>query len=263
MVKPWASLATQWDEVEYIHYPVMIQPKLNGTRAKWDGEQLITRQNKVWKEETLPYLFTKLRHWSKLYPGVVLDGELYSHGCPWQTLEAITAVNRQAPHEYQHMIDFHAFDIIDAEPSERRQEKLSKIYDPWVAISLVTNEGMVMTHLHDVTEAGFEGVILRMLGCPYIPGRSEALVKLKPWKYGKGQICGFKEGLGKYAGMLGAFEVSWNGIKFFVSGGLSDFQREMYWDEREQRKMTDDHIAFKYRDVSAKGIPLQPQIVTL
>ncbi len=265
-MKPWAQLAVQYDEVEYVHFPVLVSAKLNGVRAKWDGTSLVSRQNKVWKECTLPTLFAKLRAWSKSFPGIVLDGELYSHGCPWQILEGITSINRQAPHGHEHLIDLHVFDIISDEPSEKRQEKLSSIYDPWVATSLVTNSDQLFRHLNATVEAGFEGLMLLALGTPYVVGRSEALIKLKPWRYGTGKVVGLKEGKDKYVGMLGALEVEWQGIRFFVSGGLSDEQRDRIWRDRAlmiEHMTIGKTIPFKYRDLSNKGIPLQPQLVKL
>lgn len=257
----WAALAVPFDEVEWIHYPVLVQCKLNGIRARWDGRELITRQGKIWKRETLPFIYAKLEAWSKLSPGIVLDGELYAHGAPFQAIESITAVNRQIPHEHHRLIDFHAFDIISDEPSERRQEKLSALYDPWVATSLVSSLKGVETFLHMVVEAGFEGLMIRALGVPYIPGRGESLIKLKPWKYANATIVGFKIGQGKYAGTLGALQLSWEGILFFASGGLSDETRNRIWNNRET--WLSRGVVFKYRDTSNKGVPMFPQIERL
>lgn len=257
----WAMLASHFDDIEYIHYPVMVQCKLNGVRAKWTGEILVTRQNKVWKPETLPSVHSKLMAWSKMFPGVVLDGELYSHRCPWQILEGITSVNRITPHEQEDLIDFHAFDIIDSEVSEKRQERLSRTYDPWVAISLVTDSTQLFEALNIAVVAGFEGLMIRCLGCPYEVGRTTDLIKLKPWKYGTGKVVGFKEGKDKYAGMLGSIEISWRGVKVFISGGLSDEQRSLIWKQKEA--YLGKTLPFKYRDLSSRGVPYQPQFVKI
>lgn len=259
------TLAVNVDIVDPLIFPFVGQPKLNGIRACWDGEHLISRQKKVWSPQKLPHIYEKLSQFSNKYPDIFLDGELYCHGMPMQEINARCAINSVTAHPDCHVIDFHAFDIICSDTTELRQTALCQIYKPWTAVCKITNEKEMEVWLNRFVEAGFEGLMMRALFCPYISGRTEALIKVKPWKYSRAVIIGYKEGLGKYKGTLGAIEVKdvHTNAKFFISGGLSDANREELWKRKRGDIMLTRYLDYKYRDLSNTRIPLQPQIVRL
>jgi DNA ligase 1 len=261
-VKPWCMLATPFSEVSYIVYPVIVQPKLNGIRAKWTGAQLISRQNKLWRRELLPYVYDKLLAFSADNPGVVLDGELYCHGIPFQEIERWTAVNRINPHDNNYLVEYHAFDIISTDLTEQRLTKLAGIYDQWVPVAIAKNEESLQNWLIAFRKAGYEGLMARCLNVPYLVGRTEALIKLKPWITCAAKIVGFSPGKDKYTGMLGALVVEIEGNKVFnVSGGLTDELREKIW--KQQAFWVGRSIHVRYRDLYNSGVPVHPQIARL
>lgn len=257
--------AVNFDDVDFIPYPVILQPKLNGIRARWDGKQLVSRQCEIWNESALPLVFTALHKWSALNPGIVLDGELYAHGAPFQVLEGICAVKRTKPKEGHHLIQLHAFDIISEEPAEKRLEKLSQIYKPHVGFQLVSNPRDIDSWLAQCVEHMFEGVMLRLLGVPYQVGRTEALIKLKPWRYATAEIVDFNEGKGKYKGTLGALVLkstfSGRTVIYCSSGSISDEERGRVWNNKDfwLKRM----VTIRYRELSKSYTPLQPQIYKL
>jgi len=257
----WAMLAVPYDEVQDIGFPVLGQPKLNGVRAKWDGKTLTSRQGKTWRRETLPHIFEKLERFSAENPGVVLDAELYAHGLSLQEIIKRVAVHRNVFHKDHLDIDFHAFDIISDDDTESRQITLSQIYQPWTAVCKVETRKDVEIWLNRFCEAGFEGLMLRQYHCPYRSGRTEMLIKVKPWKYGKGVVAGFTPGEGKYKGMLGAIIVKAENIEFRVSGGLTDEDRINVW--RDNKLYLGKPISYRYRDLSAGRKPLSPQVVMI
>lgn len=256
------TLAVNVDIVDPLIFPFVGQPKLNGIRACWDGEHLISRQKKVWSPQKLPHIYEKLSQFSNNYPGIHLDGELYCHGMPNQEINARCAINSVTAHPDCHVIDFHAFDIICSDTTELRQTALCQIYKPWTAVCKITNEKEMEVWLNRFVEAGFEGLMMRALFCPYISGRTEALIKVKPWKFTNGTIFDFNEGLGKYKGMLGALRVKLDEKHYVnVSGGLTDELRDKIW--RHKDVWRNRPVVIKYRDLSNTRIPLQPQIVRL
>ena len=258
----WAMLARHYDEVSFMDWPRIGQPKLNGIRACWTGEHFVSRQGKVWKEETIPHLYAKLRAYSSQYPNVPLDGEFYAHGMPFQEIEKRVAVKRQRAHNDVEAIDFHAFDIISTDHTEARQMLLSETYPTWVAVCHVKSLQEANVYLNTFVEYGYEGIMLRALGCGYLAGRTDALVKLKPLRYGSATILNVTEGLGKFQGMLGAFIVKMNGVIFSVGGGnITEEARVHVWQTRES--WVGRKIAISFRDFFNSGKPVQPLIVKL
>jgi len=255
-------LAVNIDDIECLTFPLMGQPKLNGIRACWDGEYLISRQRKVWRPQTLPHIYDKLRTFSRYNPGVHLDGELYCHGASFQGIAAITSINRNFAHAESARIEYHAFDIIGKADTESRQLTLCQIYKPWVAVCRVASLKEVDIWTNRFVEAGFEGLMLRSYSCPYLHGRTEGLIKVKPWKHSLGVIVGFTEGKGKYQGILGALTIRLPSDKTVnVSGGLSDTQRYTIWKNKPAYSLLG--VTIKYRELSRAGIPLQPQLVKI
>lgn len=254
-------LAVNVDDVEIVSYPMLGQPKLNGIRACWNGLDLVTRRNEVWRWAALPHIYDKLKEFSIKYPGIYLDGEIYCHGMPLQEIVRRGAVIRRHAHEDVAKLDFHVFDIISKDDTMTRITTLMNIYRPWVPVCKVCNDKERDAWLARFVQTGFEGLILRQFRCPYLPNRTEALIKIKPWQTGIAEIVSCIEGKDSFAGMLGAFKVKWQGKEFKIGGGnITIEQRKAIWAEHtsyQERRF----IPFRYRDTSSKGVPLQPQIM--
>ena len=69
----------------------------------------------------------------------------------------------------------------------------------------IKDEQQVMKIYGELLKKGAEGVMLRCPGSPYDAKRSSHLLKVKPHFDDECKIIGYKEGTGKYQGMLGAF----------------------------------------------------------
>lgn len=251
-------LAVNFDDVQYKITPLIGQPKLNGFHAYWDGEELASRQQKIWMESKLPHIYDKLRLFSAHNPGVLLDGELYTHGMARQE------ISKRVSGSFRHLdyrdIDFHAFDIIDFELSaEDRQIKLLQTgYEPFVPCCRIEKITEVDVWMPRFLEAGFEGMMLRDPQSKYVSGRSEGLIKLKPWQTLTGVVVRAYEGEGKYRGMAGALEIKAGNVVFKVSGGLKDLDRRVVWENRV--KLAGHPVVVKYRELSNAGKPLEPQL---
>ena len=61
--------------------------------------------------------------------------------------------------------------------------------------------------LKEVVKAGGEGLVLHRADAPYQTGRSDVLLKLKPWLDAEAEVVGHQPGKGKHAGALGALRV--------------------------------------------------------
>ncbi len=258
--EPWAMLAVDYyDEIDRLVFPVIAQPKLNGVRAKWDHrfKLLISRQGKVWDVRKLPHLYSFL---STNYPNISLDGELYCHGMSFQDICSRVSINSVIPHKDVESIKLHVFDIID--PHLTVQERIASLQDiyPHTPTSWrLSARNQVEKTLSTCTGLGYEGIMLRQLGTPYVAGRTSYLIKVKPLQTEQAVITGFLPGAGKYFGTLGALIVTNNdGLTYAVSGGLTDSQRYIIW--QNQERILGHPVTSIFPERSKKGTPLKARL---
>lgn len=95
----------------------------------------------------------------------------------------------------------------------------------------------------DYVRGGFEGVVLRHPDIPYRRGRTNALVRYKPFKEADLTIQGVVEGEGKYAGMLGALELcgiaEGRQVRVKCGTGFEDSERDLdLWKSRRGKPFT-------------------------
>lgn len=69
----------------------------------------------------------------------------------------------------------------------------------------MVDRSSLQKRLKEVIKAGGEGLMLHRADAPY--GRSETLLKVKPWDDAEAVVVAHLPGKGKYAGMLGALRV--------------------------------------------------------
>lgn len=102
---------------------------------------------------------------------------------------------------------------------------------------------------NEVVRAGGEGLMLHLAAAPYQTGRSDVLLKVKPWDDAEAVVIGHQPGKGKYAGMLGALRVQTDdGREFDLGTGFSDAQRR-------DPPAIGTTVTYRYRDVTASGLP--------
>jgi DNA ligase-1 len=91
--------------------------------------------------------------------------------------------------------------------------------------------------------------MLHVADAPYCPGRSEALLKLKPYLDAEAVVVGHRAGTGKYRGLVGALQVeSAQGRRFFVGSGLSDAMRR-------EPPAIGTKVTYRYRELTSGGLP--------
>jgi len=132
--------------------------------------------------------------------------------------------------------------------------------------------------LHD----GGEGVIIRQKKSIWIPKRSNALLKFKPYHDDQAEITGFTSGRettkgSKLRGLIGALITKYNGQRLELSG-LTDEQRRFKTEFMEKHAYdnpgTDmpghfeakhfkvgDIVEFRYRELSDEGIPKEARFL--
>jgi len=244
-------------------FPCLVQPKLNGIRALWDGYQLYSNDEQVWFSTRLPYLFNVLRTW---FQGQPLDGELYCHGMPLQEINRRVAVMSKTAHRDHMSISYHVFDIPIHMPQHRRLDELTSL-ERGPAIRVVESycasdlEYLDMAHKY-FRGQGYEGSMVRDYYanygfkevCSNKENRWGCLRKRKDWLDVVAVCIGITEGEGKYTGMVGALQLQLqNGVQFNASAGLSDAERLEYFLNPPIGKS----VAVDFEELSADGVPMR------
>ena len=107
-------------------------------------------------------------------------------------------------------------------------------------VDLNTAEGhdIMRRYAEDCVADGFEGIMIKDVGAPYVCKRADYWMKWKPTITVDLNIVDFEEGTGRNAGRLGAIvcegEDHGRRIRVNVGSGLSDADRDEYWHSRNQ-----------------------------
>jgi DNA ligase-1 len=228
-------LAHKWEDHKHkVSYPITVQPKLDGVRcvAYWKRNELVLQSR-----GGDPYNITHVKDVLKtcLPVGVVLDGELYSHGTSLQTINSLV---RRPRYPDTNVIAYCVYDVVCPNQNmvwwDRRNwldHFLSKAnispYVVWGVPSVsAVSESDVYNIYKTVVEAGYEGVILREHSGEYKFGyRSQQLLKLKEWQDHEFEIIGWTVGKGKFANVPIYRCKTVDGKEFDVTPKGSDAER--------------------------------------
>jgi len=223
-----------------------VSEKYDGVRAIWDGRVLRHRSGRV---VSAPASFVAA------LPATPLDGELWLGRGRFEALSA--RVRRVEPNEREWRdVRYMLFDTpIGALPFSARLERLATLAPRLPATVEVAPQWRVGDRaeleraLVRTVGAGGEGLMLHDAAALYLPGRSEALLKMKPHLDAEAIVVGHRSGTGKYRGLVGALEVqSPEGRRFFVGSGLEDAMRR-------EPPAIGTTITYRYRDLTSSGLP--------
>ena len=197
-----------------------VSEKLDGVRARWDGEILTSRNGNR---------FNAPRWFTMGFPRVPLDGELWMGRGTFERLSGV--VRRRAPNDAQwRTIRFMVFDLPSSpaafdERLSRLREMFETIESPHIALVeqfRVADRDALMDTLSRVVAGGGEGLMLHRGSSTYTAGRTDDLLKLKPYDDAEAMVVGHLPGKGKFTGMLGALLVEMpDGRRFRLGTGFS------------------------------------------
>ncbi|MFV5215728.1 DNA ligase [Azonexus caeni] len=233
------------DDIDVSAY--LVSEKLDGVRAVWDGETLRFRSgNRV----NAPAWFTDA------LPKTPMDGELWLGRGRFERLSGI--VRREQPvdaewREVRYMIfELPGAPGTFAERAGRIRAIVAAAALPWLAevpqVAVASREEL-RQRLAQTVKAGGEGLMLHRADAPYETGRSDTLLKLKPWLDAEAVVIAHLPGKGKYAGQLGALRVRLaDGREFRLGTGFTDAQRK-------SPPPIGSVVTYRYRELTAKGLP--------
>ena len=283
-------LAETLENPDDIIYPCLATPKIDGIRALRIGEDLVSRQFKPIRNETIRKILCYL-----LPPGS--DGEIFVEGTFQDVTSTVMSVSKGK--DFKGSFVYYWFDYVKEDPLTPYNERIEHMREyisqhpevlahpqakiiPLYPVEIGNAEDLVIYETEQLKNA-FEGVMIRKPSGKYKMGRSTLkegiLLKLKKFKdaeatvvgveelyhnenekekneFGKSKRSTKKEGLVP-AGKLGSLQVINDaGEKFNIGTGFTDKLRQDLWDERDT--LNGKTVKYKYFEVGSKNAPRFP-----
>jgi ATP-dependent DNA ligase len=182
---------------------------------KWDGFRGVLENDggelALWSRNGRPLLryFPELRDaGERLPPHSALDGEIVISRDGRLDFDAMQTRLHPAESRVRKLsaeipATFVAFDLllwkgepVHEQPIEKRRARLEKVAGGIALSPVSANVDEARAWLQTLQAAGFDGVIAKRLGLPYLPGSRDGVVKVKPYKTADCVVAGvrFKSG---------------------------------------------------------------------
>ena len=241
-----AMLATPWrtglNPADYL-----VSEKLDGVRALWDGATLRFRSG---RPIAAPAWFLAG------LPSVALDGELWAGRHSFDRVSG--TVRKESPVDAEWRgLRYMVFDMPhDGRNFAARAPYITQVLalapKPWmqaVAQITVPDAANLQQRLDQIVAEGGEGLVLHRLDALWMPGRSDAVRKLKPLPDEEGTVLALLAGHGKYQGQMGALLLQTpQGKRFALGTGFTDALRA-------NPPAVGSVVTYRYRDRTASGLP--------
>lgn len=228
-----------------------VSEKHDGVRAQWDGSTLRFRGGGV---VPAPAWFTAN------FPAAPLDGELWIGRGRFDALSGTVRKIEPVDAEWR-QVHYLVFELPGASGDfsarvAQMRTRVAQAGVPWlqaVEQTRVADRAALTKRLDAVIQAGGEGLMLHRADAPYLTGRSDVLLKLKPWLDAEAVVVGYLPGKGKYQGMAGALQMEMpDGKRFRLGSGLTDSLRR-------QPPPLGTRITYRYQQLTKKGVPRFPR----
>ena len=225
----------------------LVSEKLDGVRGIWDGQTLRFRSGRTinapaWFLDGLPKR--------------PLDGELWMGRGTFEHLSGI--VRREVPDDAEwRQVRYMIFELPGApgtfaQRAEQIREAVKQANVPWlreIEQFRVVDRESLKKRMKEVVKAGGEGLMLHRADAPYETGRSDTLLKMKPWEDAEAVVIGHLPGKGKHAGQMGALRVrAEDGREFSLGNGFTDRVRS-------DPPPVGTTVTYRYHDLTRSGLP--------
>lgn len=237
--------------------------KLDGVRAYWDGENLLSRQG---KKLNAPLSFTKN------FPKFALDGELYAKELKFEEIQA-SVMDKLPDEKAWSRLKFHIFDVPEASGGLLdRLEVLAKFLknEPNQNLIIIKqikmrDNAQFLKFTENIIAKGGEGAVVREPNAPYERKRSKNALKFKKFKDAECEVIAVNKGNGKYEKFAGSITCKAFGGKddkeragepkegtiFKIGSGLSD-------ENRQKPPKIGSIITYKFQNLTSNGKPRFP-----
>ena len=245
-------LATDYDGRDVTGW--LMSEKLDGVRALWDGQKLVTRSG---NEIHAPEWFL-----ADLPKDFALDGELWGGRQTFQATNA--AVMRKVPVDAEwRTIKFMAFDIVTNQWKYLYNARNLDLFEIgcgqfWEVIATIPLPDFcaiepMLKYFQQIIANGGEGIILRDPRGTYRAGRSPGYLRLKPVTIvSECPVIGHNPN--EYGDGLASISVLWrNEIIVKIGAGLTA-------EQRKNPPPIGSRVVFEYRGLTDSGQPRQPSL---
>ena len=224
-----------------------VSEKLDGVRAYWDGEQLISRQGNV---------FAAPKWFTMDFPKAHLEGELWIGRNKFELVSGIVRQERADKTPWR-QVKLMVFDLpqskaVFTERLEKMHEIVRSSQSPYLEVIKqreVQDHMALMVELKRIVQLGGEGLMLHRGDSLYQSGRTNDLLKVKTYQDDEALVVGHVAGKGKYKGLLGSLLVETkDGRRFKIGTGFSD-------EQRANPPEIGDVITYRYFGQTRNGLP--------
>lgn len=250
---PKPMLAKKIADVKNIDYEgAIVQPKFDGNRCLIYCENGI---NKAYTRNGKPIdSITHILQDIEMEEGTILDGELYCHGHPLQTI--VSWVKRRQ--EATLKLKYHVYDVIidlpyNARSNILRQLSFGNSISP-VYGTIIRDYDDLIRLFRTYRSTGYEGAILRWGDQGYEDGkRSKSLVKVKHWEDDEFEVLDVISSKDYWGVLVCGIP---NGEYFTVSapGTMGEKTEILLNKENYIGKM----VTVEYANLTQDGIPFHP-----
>lgn len=265
-------LAKKLSEIKELEFPLYSQCKLDGNRglAVYDGRPVLYSR-KGQEITSCPHIIAELQkmydagHWD----GRTLDGEIYKHGVPLQTINSW--VKKEQPESLG--LTYFVYDSCDTPGGyEERKAYLDKMFSNWSGECVTPLGSVLCTNMADVdnlhaqyVEKSYEGSILRTKGVDYPTGgpRCSQLIKKKDYQDEEFEIVGLSEGKATRNGFkVGIYHCKTAEGKVFTVTAPGN-EKEKHEHAERGKANIGRLLTCKYFCYTVDGKPSQPTAVAL
>ena len=229
--------------------------KLDGVRGYWNGENLISRAGNIIHAPTW---------FIKDFPNVPLEGELWTGRGQFDLVSGIIRKQTPIDSEWQNV----KFMLFDAPKSQlifsQRMDYIENLISPlnisWLKLiphHSFEKYSQLIEHYNKLVNNNAEGLMLNKADAYYQSGRTDKIIKLKPFTDKEAIVVKHLPGKGKYKDMMGSLLVKDKyGREFKIGSGFSDQQRQ-------KPPKIDDIISYRYTGTTKTGLPRFPVFIRI
>ena len=229
----------------------LVSEKYDGVRAIWDGKTLRFRSGRT--VAAPDWFIAKL-------PPETLDGELWLARGQFDALSGIVRKTVPDDAEWQR-VNYMIFELPQLEGAtpvsfSERANRIKAIvartnFPALKAVDQhpVKDHAALKRELEAVVKDKGEGLMLHLADAPYVTGRSDVLLKLKPLLDTEATVIKHVPGKGKHVGKMGALWVETKaGVRFKLGTGFSDAVRA-------NPPPVGTLVTYTYREITPSGKP--------